>query len=264
MSTTPRARLSAGKVRRAPDGRRRAADRVDATEAVLRPVRSGNAFEGTVERLLTAVKLGLVGDGERLPAERELASRLEVSRMTLREAIRSLRAAGYVESRHGRLGGTFVTYEPTETMKDLRARAAGVSREELHDALALRQALEIGVASVAAKRATSRSERAHLERYLRETAHAKLVGYRRADSRLHLAIAELTGSPSLVAAMADARMRLNDLLDAIPLLEVNLRHSNDQHATIVDAILRQDEETARQATAEHLEGTAALLRGFLG
>ena len=76
--------------------------------SLLGPVRSGNAFEETVERLLTVIKLGVVAPGERFPAERELAGLLGVSRITLREAIRALQQAGYVESRGGRLGGTIV------------------------------------------------------------------------------------------------------------------------------------------------------------
>src|SRR5258707_14705302 len=75
---------------------------------VWRPVRGGNAFEITVARLAQAIKLGLVAEGERLPSERDLAERLQVSRVTLREAIRALREAGYLESRRGRTGGTFV------------------------------------------------------------------------------------------------------------------------------------------------------------
>src|SRR5689334_15639652 len=75
---------------------------------VWRPVRGGNAFEITVARLAQAIKLGLVSEGERLPAERDLAGRLQVSRVTLREAIRALREAGYLEARRGRSGGTFV------------------------------------------------------------------------------------------------------------------------------------------------------------
>ena len=79
---------------------------------LLRPVREGIAFEETVERLLTVIKLGVVGPGERFPAERELAAQLGISRLTLREAIGELARAGYVESRRGRSGGTFVTGTP--------------------------------------------------------------------------------------------------------------------------------------------------------
>ena len=58
-------------------------------------------------------------------------------------------------------------------------------------------------------------------------------------------------------------MRLNELLDAIPLLPPNIAHSRTQHARIVTAVLRRRPEAARTAMAVHLEGTAALLRGFL-
>jgi DNA-binding FadR family transcriptional regulator len=58
-------------------------------------------------------------------------------------------------------------------------------------------------------------------------------------------------------------MRVNDLLDAIPLLERNIAHSNDQHDRIVRAIRRQQPAAARAAMEEHLAGTAALLRAFL-
>src|SRR2546430_3917967 len=93
---------------------------------LLGPVRTGNAFEETVERLLTVIKLGLIAPGERFPAERELAARLGVSRLTLREAIRELQQAGYVEPRRGRFGGTFVTYRPPAPSE---AEVARLTRE---------------------------------------------------------------------------------------------------------------------------------------
>ena len=88
--------------------------------------------------------------------------------------------------------------------------------------------------------------------------------YRRLDTLFHLSIAELTGSSLLAAACADARWRPNDLLNAIPVLQRNIDHTAGQHQAIVQAILRGDAVRARAAVAEHLEGTAALLRGFLG
>jgi DNA-binding FadR family transcriptional regulator len=234
-----------------------------ADAAVFRPVRTGNPFEETVERLLQAIKLGVVGPGERLPAERDLAARLNVSRVTLREAIHALTEAGYVESRRGRYGGTFVN-EPLPTPRRTPARRlARDLGDGLEDALTLRLVLETGAAEAAAARELSAAERDHLQRCLDENAAASLTDYRRLDSRLHLAIAELTGSPSLLSATADVRMRLNELLDAIPLLARNIAHSNEQHRAVVDAILQGDARAARQAMQEHLSGTAALLRAFL-
>lgn len=233
---------------------------VNAGEALFRPVRAGNAFEETVERLLQAIRLGVVGAGERLPSERELAERLGVSRVTLREAIRALSDAGYVESRRGRYGGTFVN----DVLPGPPEHPGGeVDAAVLEDALSLRYVLETGAAEMAAARSLTPADRRHLTGTLAEAATASLEDYRRKDSRLHLAIAEVTASGSLTTAMADARTRVNQLLDQIPLLEPNLEHSNAQHEAIVDAILAGDAVAARQVMAEHIDGTASLLRAFL-
>jgi DNA-binding FadR family transcriptional regulator len=234
-----------------------------ADEAVFRPVRAGNPFEETVERLLQAIKLGVVGPGERLPAERDLAARLNVSRETLREAIKALTDSGYVESRRGRYGGTFVNERLPRARRTSVKQLTREHGADVDDALVLRSALETGAAEAAAARDLADAEIDHLRNCLAETSAAKLADYRRMDSRLHLAIAEVSGSPSLTSATADVRMRLNELLDAIPLLAVNLEHSNEQHEAIVGAILAGDPAAARQAMQEHLSGTAALLRGFL-
>jgi DNA-binding FadR family transcriptional regulator len=231
--------------------------------AVFRAVRGGNAFEETVERLLQAIKLGVVVPGERLPAERDLATRLRVSRVTLREAIRALGEAGYIESRRGRYGGTFVCEELPPSSGTVATYTEAELGTTFADIVLFRNVLEVGAAEAAAAAALRQSERRHLRARLAQCSAAEIDDYRRMDSRLHLAVAEATGSESLTAAVADVRTRLNELLDAIPLIERNLEHSNAQHTLIVEAVLDGDAEAARREMAEHLSGTAALLRGFL-
>ena len=233
---------------------------------VLRPVRAGNAFEETVERLLTVIKLGVVGPGQRFPPERGLAAQLGISRITLREAIRELQQAGFVESRRGRSGGTFVTYRPPAPSRGELRRIALEDGDKLTDALTFRMAVETGSAQLLAQVSgeTARANvRSVLQARLADVRRASPQDYRRLDTLFHLSIAELTGSTLLAAACADARMRLNDLLNAIPVLRRNIDHTAGQHAAIVDAILAGDAELARRAVAEHLDGTGALLRGFL-
>src|SRR5207248_7470413 len=81
---------------------------VASLDTVFAPVRSQTAFEETVERLGTAIKLGLLPPGSRLPAERELCTRLGIARSTLRQALTALAQSGYVFATRGRSGGTFV------------------------------------------------------------------------------------------------------------------------------------------------------------
>jgi DNA-binding FadR family transcriptional regulator len=230
--------------------------------ALLGPVRPNNAFEETVERMLTVIKLGLIAPGDRFPPERELAGLLGVSRLTLREAIRALQQSGHVVSRRGRFGGTFVVYEPPAPDPGEARRIALEDTSRVTDALTFRQVVETGAAEVLAQSCGDRGRDVLMGR-LRDLNHATPEDYRRLDTLFHLAIAELTGSSLLAAACTDARMRLNDLLNAIPVLQHNIDHTARQHTAIAEAILAGDAERARAAVAEHLDGTAALLRGFL-
>ena len=236
-------------------------------DALFRPVRTGNAFEETVSRLLQAIRLGIVPPGDALPAERDLATRFSVSRDTVRDAIRSLSDAGFLVSRRGRYGGTFVVDAPPPRVAgsgiDSLVASAPATAEEIEDVLALRDILEVGAARSAASRSLSAGDRELLWTRLGETAAASVADYRRLDSRLHLTIGELVGAPSLVPLLAENRMRVNGLLDDIPLLQPNIEHSNQQHERIVIAVLTGDAERAASAMQEHLEGSAALLRGFL-
>jgi DNA-binding FadR family transcriptional regulator len=226
---------------------------------LLSPVRPGNAFEDTVGRLLQTIRLGVLQPGESLPPERELASRLGVSRDTVREAIKSLSDAGYVVSRRGRYGGTFLA----ERLPRHPIQSNGASQVEVDDVLRIREILEVGAARMAASRTLTAAQREVLWTRMADVRAASPDDYRRLDSRLHLAIAEAAGSSSLVPLVAENRMRLNALLDRIPLPPRNISHSDEQHEAIVLAILAGDCDGAAAAMRAHVEGSAALLHGFL-
>ncbi|HET7474718.1 MAG TPA: FCD domain-containing protein [Dermatophilaceae bacterium] len=239
----------------------------DLRDAVLRPVRDGLAFESAVEQLATSIRLGVFGFGERLPAERDLAERLGVSRMTLREAIAALRQAGMVTTRPGRGGGTVVTYRGVEpgSLPPERVQQAGRRGADLRDALSFRRVVEPGAAYLAAARPLSGDQRAWLSDSLRAVEEAAdNAAHRTADSRLHLTLAALCGSPMLVEAVTRAQAALHELLSAIPVLPRNIEHSNRQHRAVVDAVLRGDRAGARARMEEHCDTTSALLRGLLG
>ena len=177
---------------------------------------------------------------------------------TVREAIKSLSDAGYLVSRRGRYGGTFLA-------EDLPAPRAGrrFDRADIDDTLRLREILEVGAARMAAGRTLTAAERETLWNRLADVRGADPEDYRRLDSRLHLAIAEAAGAPSLVPLVAENRMRLNELLDHIPLLTRNIVHSDEQHVAIVLAILAGDADGAAETMTAHVWGSASLLHGFL-
>jgi DNA-binding FadR family transcriptional regulator len=134
----------------------------------------------------------------------------------------------------------------------------------LHDALDFRRVLEPGAASLAASRTLSAEHRRELVACLTASRDRDPATRRMSDSRLHLAIAAASGSPSLAAAVADVQMVLDRLLAAIPVIKRNLDHSDVQHTRVVDAILAGDATAARATMEEHCDATAELLRGLLG
>ena len=234
-------------------------------EAVLRPVRGHHAFEACVEQLATAIRLGVYPLGSTLPSERDLASRLQVSRATLREAMAALREAGLVETRRGRGGGTVVTLRPRTPRARAAARLGPEQRRDWLDALEYRRIVEPGAAYLAASTELTDVRRQQLQEALRQvvSAHGP-AAHRQADSRFHLTLASLSGSPRLIEAVTSVQATVNEMLLAIPVLQTNIAHSDQQHAALVRAVLAGDADRARRVMEEHCDDTAALLRGLVG
>jgi GntR family transcriptional repressor for pyruvate dehydrogenase complex len=235
---------------------------VDDRQIPFAPARGRHAFEECVERLATAIRLGVYPHGSTLPPERELANLLGVSRATLREAIAALRSAKMVSTVRGRGGGTVVDHVPVVPREDPEVFVG--RRAELLDSLVFRRVVEPGACHVAARRSLSAAQQDQLREALDRVSRATDPGeHRQADSRLHLAIAAVTDSELILESVTTVQKYLNDMLTAIPVLAVNIEHSTAQHTAIVDAILAGDAPLARRVMERHCDDTAALLRGLL-
>lgn len=229
-----------------------------AVAAVFEPVQPPTTFEETVERLGTAIRLGILGPGTRLPSERELAEQLGISRSTLRQAITTLVQSGHLTSVRGRGGGTFVVQEPPLA----EGSPAGPVREDWHDVLALREAIEVGAVTLAAERSSDESRELMDDCIARMAAATEFDDYRRADVRFHIAIAEATGVPRLVALMTEVHSDMSELIAHIAHPPQVLEHSNAEHARVVDAIAHRDVNRAVRLLRRHLEGTSHILGGL--
>jgi DNA-binding FadR family transcriptional regulator len=232
---------------------------VKGNSTVFAPVRSQTAFEETMERLGTAIKLGLLEPGERLPAERELCRQLGISRSTLRQALTALVQSGHLRATRGRSGGTFVAESPPPAPTPSPAVLSG-----WRDACDQRLAVELAVALLAAERA----EAATLDPLdeLVATMDAALEdfpAFRQADVRWHIGLAEAAGSERLVAAVTEAQGLMSDLIALIAHPPELLAWTNQQHANLLLAARAGDGERAMRLMAEHLRGTEHVLAGLL-
>lgn len=232
------------------------------TAGVFAPVRTANAFEQTVERLGRAIRMGLLAPGEQLPSERELAQRLALSRSTVREALRVLQEAGYLEARRGRGGGTFVAERlPTKPERSPEDVIREFGDDDLAALLRYRRVLELGAAELAAERATAQQVDvlAGLIDEMMAFADNDYRAYRALDARFHLEIAAIADATVLTDAMSETQGELSEVLIAIPHSIESLVNADTQHRRILAAIEARDRDAARVAMREHVEGIEHLL-----
>jgi DNA-binding FadR family transcriptional regulator len=236
-----------------------ALEEVASRDTVFAAVRSQTAFEETVERLGTAIKLGLLPPGTRLPAERELCAKLGIARSTLRQALVALGQSGHLRATRGRGGGTFVA--------DPQPPADPPSPEVLahwRDVCDERMAVEVGVAVLAAERAEPLMLDALDELVVMlDGMLDDFASYRQADIRYHVGLAETTRSPRLVTAMTEVQGAMSSLISLIAHPPEVLASSNASHRRILLAVRRRDEAAAAREMAEHLRGTEHVLVGLL-
>jgi GntR family transcriptional repressor for pyruvate dehydrogenase complex len=233
-----------------------------ALEAVFERVHPATTFEETVERLGTAIRLGLLPPGTRLPPERELAEELGISRSTLRQALTTLVQSGHMISRRGRSGGTFVADEPPLT----HGRSAKpFDTERARAVLDYRVTVETGATVLAAERATDEDLDLldALTGEMGATEGARFPVYRRADVRFHLGVAEACHSPRIVAAMTEVQGQMTDLISRIAHPDEVLTRSNDQHKRLVGLMRSQDVGKAVELMREHCAGTEHILAGLM-
>jgi DNA-binding FadR family transcriptional regulator len=233
-------------------------ERDAALAGVFEPVCPATTFEETVERLGTAIRLGLLAPGSRLPSERDLAQELGISRSTLRQAITTLVQSGHLVSTRGRRGGTFVAERPPLAEKEDKPLGEGARA-----VLDYRVAVETGATILAVERA----EDEHLDRLRELTGQmaeaTRFEAYRRADMRFHIGVAEAARSPRLVRAMTEVQGQMSDLIALIPHPEQVLTHSNAQHVRLVTLLRRGEAGAAVRLMREHIRGTEHILAGLI-
>jgi GntR family transcriptional regulator, transcriptional repressor for pyruvate dehydrogenase complex len=231
-----------------------------ALEAVFKPVQPPTTFEETVERLGTAIRLGLLPPGAQLPPERDLAEQLRISRSTLRQALTTLVQSGHLVSLRGRAGGTFVAEEPPLSED---AGAVEPLGEEARAVLDQRVAIETGATVLAAERCED-EELDRLENCVIRMDEADAFDtYRRADVRFHIGMAEAARSPRLVTAMTEVQGQMSDLIARIAHPEEVLTRSNSQHKRLIDCLRKRDAGRAVVVMRKHIEGTEHILAGLM-
>jgi GntR family transcriptional repressor for pyruvate dehydrogenase complex len=220
---------------------------------VYKVVRTSRLYEQIVQQIEDSVLNGTLKPGDQLPAERELAQRLGVSRTAVREAVKALREKGLVEAYSGR--GTFITDGTTHAARQSFDLMVKIGQQESSTHLAeLRLILEPGIAAVAASRAQEEDLTAMREAVaVMERAQADPAAYIEADLDFHLALAEAAANPLILSLIDSIVGLLREQRIKIFNVEGGPQRGQVHHKRILDAMERHDSEMARNAMRAHLE-----------
>lgn len=213
---------------------------------------SGQQVGGIADRIASAISLGMLTVGERLPAEIELANQFGVAVATLRKALATLRAQGVVETRRGRNGGTFVVKAPfpsEETLRTALSRTGVVALRDLADEQA---AVSAAAARLAAQRTAPGSPTRLAELAFRAREAWGAQERTLADSRFHIEIAVLSQSQRLLTAEQRLQSECAPLLWSDSLGATSTQESFTDHLALVMAIERGDAEGAGRVAHEHV------------
>ncbi|AKS36722.1 FadR/GntR family transcriptional regulator [Mycolicibacterium goodii] len=224
----------------------------------LRPVTRPRLYEVIVEQLCAYIYSNQMEPGDRLPAERDLAAKLGVSRASLSQALVALEVQGVLSVRHG--DGAILVRRPTEegSIRALREHA-----DRIPDIIEAREALEVKLAGLAAQRRTD-AEMAAIDAAIAtmekevESGERGVVG----DEMFHEAITSAAHSSLLAKLMHEIAGLIRETRIESLSQENRPRASLEGHRRIADAIRKQDSQEAAQAMAEHIRmvSDVALLR----
>lgn len=233
--------------------------KADAT--LFQRVNVGRASEDVVRQIKSAIHSGELRPGDSLPSERDLTGRLGVSRVTVRDALRTLEATGLVEIRVGARGGAFVTAPEPGYVGEGLANMLLLSSSSPQDVTEARMIFELGAIPLVCERRTD-EDLVELEEICARADAALKAGEFdvRLSAEFHIRLAA-SAHNTAIAMIVDSfqgplLMSLERARDLAPTMG---KQGAREHRKLIDAIRRRDVEEAHGLMERHLSRTAARL-----
>jgi DNA-binding FadR family transcriptional regulator len=221
------------------------------------PVSTRRTFEEALQQIADKLRAGDLHAGDKLPSERDLAAQMQISRPTVREAVKALVDAGVLEVRRGQTGGIFVRSELVP--RDLVRLGWEVRVSEVAGVLEARRLLEPRVAQLAAVHASAEDFAAMQKTIDRQGELAGQADFLRhedlflqLDLAFHLTIARSTGNSTVVSLMRSLFRRLELARDMAMHAPTIPEWTIDIHERTLDAIRSADFERIDKVMDEHL------------
>jgi DNA-binding FadR family transcriptional regulator len=217
----------------------------------IQPIAAPRLYQRIAEEIARLIDEGTFKSGERLPAERDLARSLNVSRSSLREALGTLEMQGRVVIKIG--SGAYVAKAPARS----GSRTRGPSEISPFDVLRTRRLVEVEAAALAARHATPVQIKAMAKAFQRLAADMRANRMRSAaDREFHLCIAAASGNSALALVIerlwAEGGQPLNIRIEELFVTRGRKRDNIAEHRAVLEAIRSKDPAAARRAMRVHL------------
>jgi GntR family transcriptional repressor for pyruvate dehydrogenase complex len=228
------------------------------THTLFKPVKKTKVYEEIVVKIKDMLEKGRLKSGDQLPGERELSEVFQVSRSSVREALRTLETQGYLESRQGE--GTYIASRPVESLVSPLASVIFSEKDSQIELFEMRRLIEPQLAYLAAERATE-EEIARMETALalQEQAIAKGETGTEVDKAFHYLMAKATNNKVLLRLTDHMRDLLAESRDKYLQVEGRPEKSIARHRQVLDAIKARDGERAARVMLDHVVDIEACL-----
>ena len=218
----------------------------------FKPIKQPRISDEVFNQLKESILSDGLKAGEKLPPERELVDQFQVSRVAIREAIRTLENAGFVEIRQGSAGGTYVTDLTFEKLANACFDLFLANKISIHELHQVRILIEPEVARLATLKATPESKQRLVEAF--EAEHppgASLSEDIASGTKVHFVLTEMCGNRFL-EAIVNSVIKLNArILEEMKPDPPHIIHPPGLHRPVVDAVLEGDPEAAAEAMRNH-------------
>ncbi len=225
---------------------------------MFEPIRKTKVYEEIVLKVIDMIEQGMLKSGDQLPSERELSETFEVSRSSVREALRALESQGFLESKHG--DGTYVAHQPIEALIDPLVSIIFAEKDSQIELFEMRRLIEPKLVSLAAQRAKP-EDLDELEEILEvqeEQVAQGNVGMD-FDKTFHEKLVEITNNTILIRIMNSMMDCLAQSRDRSLQVDGRPKKSLERHREIIDAIKSGDCELAEMVMRKHLEDIEGIL-----
>ena len=217
---------------------------------MLTPIKSEKVYKIIMKQIKDIVKSGELKRGDKLPSERELALRLNVSRTSVREAIKALETLGLVESKHG--GGNYIKNDFEDILLEPLSIAFMLLGSNNSEILELRKVIEPEVAFMAAKNITENEikELENIIEKLSKTTDSKICAS--LDKEFHYIIAKASKNHLLSTIVFSVSSLIEEYIDESKMYEIDREKVINDHKIILEAIISHDSKKAFIEAKNHL------------